>query len=185
MNEREKFERAICELCWVMWRACSAVIDYMRLQITIVSNDDCFCPHRLWQSWPCLWSLCHFSRPQRKILHKPNKNRVASQAQLFFFFWWANLIGPSPKKVETKEAPQNRRVYGKMECLPLLTQLYRWEGEDFGQNIWDYSEVLLGTPLGNTLGTPHPPVQNLKEKITRHFECMMSLPIGSIKFGLG
>ncbi len=25
--------------------------------------------------------------------------------------------------------------------------------KDFGQNIWDYSEVLLGTPLGNTLGT--------------------------------
>jgi hypothetical protein len=23
---------------------------------------------------------------------------------------------------------------------------------DFGQNIWDESKVLLGTPLGNTLG---------------------------------
>jgi len=32
-----------------------------------------------------------------------------------------NLIGPSQKKkkVETMEAPQNSRFYGKMECLPL------------------------------------------------------------------
>jgi hypothetical protein len=38
------------------------------------------------------------------------------------FFWqWANLIGPSQKKkkVETMEAPQNRRFYGKMVFLPL------------------------------------------------------------------
>jgi hypothetical protein len=34
-----------------------------------------------------------------------------------------------------------------------LAHQYRWEREDFGQNIWDESEVLLGTPLGNTLGT--------------------------------
>jgi len=28
------------------------------------------------------------------------------------------LIGPSHKKVETMEAPQNRRFHGKMEYLP-------------------------------------------------------------------
>jgi len=33
------------------------------------------------------------------------------------------------KKVETMEASQNKRFYGKMECFPL-----RLEGEDFGQN---------------------------------------------------
>jgi len=60
--------------------------------------------------------------------------------------------------------------------------------------------VLLGTPSGtnwepdgNKLGTkkkeknlsPTPlaaPTQNLKEKKSRHFECMLSLPIGCIKF---
>jgi hypothetical protein len=56
--------------------------------------------------------------------------------------------------------------------------------------------VLLGTPLGNILGTtgnlkgakeneknpstPRP--QNLKEKKSRHFECMLSLPVGCMKF---
>jgi hypothetical protein len=32
-------------------------------------------------------------------------------------FFWLNLIGPSQKE-KLKEAPQNRRFYGKMECLP-------------------------------------------------------------------
>jgi hypothetical protein len=37
--------------------------------------------------------------------------------------------------------------------VPLpLAHVYRWEGEDFEQNISDESEVLLGTPLGNKLG---------------------------------
>jgi hypothetical protein len=35
----------------------------------------------------------------------------------------------------------------------LSAQLYTWEGEDFGQRIWDKSEVLWGTPLMNTSGT--------------------------------
>jgi hypothetical protein len=30
-----------------------------------------------------------------------------------------------------------------------LAQSHRWEGENFGQRIW----VILGTPLGTTLGT--------------------------------
>jgi hypothetical protein len=93
---------------------------------------------------------------------------------------WANLIGPLQKKVETMEAPQSRRFYGKMECLPLWpTYIYVWEGEDFGQNKW---EVLLGTTLtnpfgnlkGNMLGTnekrkeilptPHPKLKRKKKK---------------------
>jgi hypothetical protein len=70
------------------------------------------------------------------------------------------LIGPSPKKkVETIEAPQNSRFYGKMECLPLLPT-YRGEkgrtllktygikasaiGNTFGEHIGN---------LGNMLGT--------------------------------
>jgi hypothetical protein len=51
------------------------------------------------------------------------------------------------------EAPQNRNILWKIEFLPPLAHLYKWEEDDFGQNIWDRSEVLLGTPLGNNLGT--------------------------------
>ncbi len=36
--------------------------------------------------------------------------------------------------------------------LPPLAQVYRCEREDFGQNIWDYNEVLFGTPLGEHIG---------------------------------
>jgi hypothetical protein len=42
------------------------------------------------------------------------------------------LIGPSPrKKVETMEAPQNRRFYGKMKCLPIWPTYIDEKGEDF------------------------------------------------------
>jgi hypothetical protein len=34
-----------------------------------------------------------------------------------FFLW--NLISPSQNNVETMKAPQNRRFYGMIECLPL------------------------------------------------------------------
>jgi len=60
--------------------------------------------------------------------------------------------------------------------------------------------VLLGTPFGKQIGShlelegnqekkkkilPPPPStpQNLKEKKSRHFECMLSLPIDCMKFG--
>ncbi len=57
---------------------------------------------------------------------------------IFFLLQWANLIDPlQKKKVETMEASQNRRFYRKLECPFPLAHLYRWEGEDFGQNIWD------------------------------------------------
>ncbi len=65
-------------------------------------------------------------------------------------------------------------------------------GNTFGEQIGN----LMGTSWelkGNMLGTKekrkkcflHPPTastQNLKEKKSRHFECMLSLPIGCIKF---
>jgi hypothetical protein len=55
----------------------------------------------------------------------------------------------------------------------------------------EYIENLIGTHLeleGNMLGTkgkwknPPPLTQNFKEKKWRHFECMLSLPIGCMKF---
>jgi hypothetical protein len=61
--------------------------------------------------------------------------------------------------------------------------------------------VLLGTPFGELIGNigdlkgtkdkrkkiplpppSTPPTQNLKEKKSRHFECLLSLPIGCMKF---
>jgi hypothetical protein len=44
--------------------------------------------------------------------------------------------------------------WGRGGCLSLWPKYI--SEKDFGQNIWDYSEVLLGTPsgdLGNILGT--------------------------------
>jgi len=69
-----------------------------------------------------------------------------------FFFANNQIDWPITKETETMEAPKNRRFYGKIECLPPLAHLYRWEGEDFGQNIWDWSEVLLGNTLGEHVG---------------------------------
>jgi len=57
----------------------------------------------------------------------------------------------------------------------------RWCGEPVGEHIGN---------LGNIVG----PIQNLKGKKSRHFECMLSHPIGCMKilfpklcdiFGLG
>jgi hypothetical protein len=36
--KRKVRERAICELCWVMWRACCVMVDYMELQTTPFVN---------------------------------------------------------------------------------------------------------------------------------------------------
>jgi hypothetical protein len=58
-------------------------------------------------------------------------------------------------------APQNRRFYGKMECLPLWPTYIGEKGEDFVQNIWVrcYWEHPWGThwepwePIGNLMRT--------------------------------
>ncbi len=53
------------------------------------------------------------------------------------FLQWAYLIGPSQqKKIETMEVSQNRRFYGD-GMPPPSAHLHWWEGEDFGQNLWD------------------------------------------------
>ncbi len=134
-----------------------------------------------------------------------------------FLFWlqWANLAGPSPKKVETMEAPQNRRFYEKMECLPLwptyIGEKRRTLGRTYGIKARCYWEHPWGTHweprecIGNLMGIhwelernilgtkgkmkkilplpPFSPTQNLKgKKKSRHFEFMLSLPIGWMKF---
>jgi hypothetical protein len=106
------------------------------------------------------------------------------------------------------------RFYGKMKCLSLwptyigekgrtLGKTYGIKARCYWEHLWGtYQEPtehfgnLMGTHWeleGNMLGTkekifpppPHPaPKKNLKDKKSRHFECMLSLPIGTI-FGLG
>jgi hypothetical protein len=49
------------------------------------------------------------------------------------------------KKTETMEAPQNRRFYGKIKCPTYTSEKGRTLAKQMG-----LSEVLLGTPLGNT-----------------------------------
>jgi len=64
------------------------------------------------------------------------------------------LIGPLQKEVETMEAPQNRRFYGKMECLPLWVE--RTLGKTYGIKARCYLEHPWGTRWeleGNMLGT--------------------------------
>jgi hypothetical protein len=77
---------------------------------------------------------------------------VCCPSLVFFFFFllqWAILISPSPwKKSETCELPKIELL-----CASPWAHLYRWQGENFGQSIWDKSEVLLGTPLGNIIDT--------------------------------
>jgi hypothetical protein len=65
---------------------------------------------------------------------------------------WVHKLGlPSQKQVETMEAPQNRRFYGKMERLPIRPTCIGEKGRTLGKTY--YYEVILRTFLGNTLGT--------------------------------
>jgi hypothetical protein len=71
---------------------------------------------------------------------------------LFIFLQWANLIGPRQKKVETMEAPQNRRFYEKMECLPLwptyIGDNWRTLGKTYGikaRFYWEHPWEHIGT----------------------------------------
>jgi hypothetical protein len=63
-----------------------------------------------------------------------------------YFLQWANLIGPShtqkrkkrkKKKGWDRKGSPKEKIPWKDEILVPLAQSYRWEEEDFGQNIWD------------------------------------------------
>jgi hypothetical protein len=71
----------------------------------------------------------------------------------FFILQWANLIGPLQKKVETMEAPQNRRLYGEMECVPLWPTYLGENGRTLGKTYGIKVRRCWEHPLGNTLGT--------------------------------
>jgi hypothetical protein len=122
--------------------------------------------------------------------------RGASQVQRLFFamsqFGWTIA-----KTSWNYRGSQNRRFRGKMACLPLWPTYIGEKGwtlcKTYGLKrgaIWG----IYWEPDGNPLGTwrehigskgkwkKSPPPQNLKEKKSRHFECMLSLPLGCMKF---
>jgi hypothetical protein len=83
------------------------------------------------------------------MIHKPN-----------FFFAMSPFDSPDyKKKLKLWRLPHYKKFYGKDGVPPPLAQLYSCEREDFGQNIWDYNEVLFGTHweprehIENLLGT--------------------------------
>jgi len=114
---------------------------------------------------------------------------------------------PIAKEKETREAPQNRLFYG-MKCLALWPSCIGEKGWTLGktygikarccwEQLWgthweprEHIENLMGGIHWELEGNkekmkkkpPPPQPQNSKEKKSRHFEGMLSLPIGSMKF---
>jgi hypothetical protein len=89
------------------------------------------------------------------------------------------------------EAPQNRRFYGKMECFSLWPTYIGEMGRTLGKTYRIKARCFWEKPWGTNWEKmkykkkpppPPPPQANLKEKKSRHFECMLSLPIGCMKF---
>jgi len=88
------------------------------------------------------------------------------------------------------EAPQNRRFYEKMECLPLwptyLGDKWRTLGKTYGINARFYWEHPWETHWEQRKDEKILPVSPnpkfIKKKKTRHLERMLSLPIGYMKF---
>jgi hypothetical protein len=78
---------------------------------------------------------------------------------LFIFISWGCLTTPTfdwphhKKKVETMDAPQNKRFYGKMECLPLWPTYLGEKGRTLGKTYGIKTRCYWEYPLGNTLGT--------------------------------
>jgi len=76
------------------------------------------------------------------------------------------LIGPSQKKVETMEASQNRRSYGKMECLPLWPTCICEKGRTLGKTYEIKTRCYWEHPwehIGNLMGTSREHVGNQKK----------------------
>jgi len=69
------------------------------------------------------------------------------------------LIGPSQKKVEIMEAPQNRIFYGKLKCLPLWPTYIGEKGRIWAKHMGLKRGAIENTlgehvgNIGNTLGT--------------------------------
>ncbi len=124
-----------------------------------------------------------------------------------FCFWAMSQFDWPITQKKTMEAPQNRRFYGKIECLPLWSTYRGEKGRTLGkthgikercycerpwETHWEPKEHIgnLWEPIGNLKGIcwdrrkneKNPAPSNLKGKRSRHFECVLSLPIGCMKF---
>ncbi len=101
---------------------------------------------------------------------------------------------PIAKGWKTMEGPQNRRFYGKMEYLPFWPTYIGEKGRTLGQTYrikvrcyrehpwgthWEHEGNMVGTKEKRKKFSPH---TKLKRKKSRHFGCMLSPPIGCMKF---
>jgi hypothetical protein len=96
------------------------------------------------------------------------------------------IVSLQKGKLKLWRFPKNRRFYGKMECLSLwptyVGEKGRTLGKTYGIKARCYWERPWGThwePIGhikNLIGTCWEPRKKKKE--SKHFESMMSLPIG-------
>ncbi len=108
----------------------------------------------------------------------------------FFFFVGGNepiWLAHCKNKLKLQRLPWNRRFHWKMDS-PFGPSI-SWEGEDFGGKTYRIKQGAtwntLGEHIGNLKGTyreqrknekkssPTPSTQNLKEKKSRHLECML------------
>jgi hypothetical protein len=81
----------------------------------------------------------------------------------FFFVAMSQFDWPIAKKIETTEAPQIRRFYGKMECLPLWPTYIGEKGRTLGKIngikarcYWEHPWGTHWEPkehIGNLMGT--------------------------------
>ncbi len=91
-------------------------------------------------------TYCYQSFPPPKLERNKSKAPWTFQVLYFYSFWQhANLIGPSLKKNETMETPQNKRVYFDVYSSSPLAHLYRWKENTIFQCIWDQREVVWRT----------------------------------------
>jgi hypothetical protein len=67
-------------------------------------------------------------------------------------FDWPITQGGKNNITETLEAPKIDISMWRFSAYP-SAHLYWWEGENFGQTIWDRNVTLLGKILENTLRT--------------------------------
>ncbi len=122
-------------------------------------------------------------------------------SSILLFLQWANLIDHCKKNVKTMEAPQNRRLYGMIKCLPLWPTYVGEKGRTLGKTYgarcywehlwgahWEFDVNPLGTwrehvgTKGKMKKILPPTKRNFKAIKSRHFEWMLSLPIGYMKF---
>ncbi len=112
------------------------------------------------------------------------------------YVWWASVISPLENKNKKSSFAQSQNRYIVVSYFWAGYIGYKGKGSRIMRcAIWGHIEEHIEN-IGNILGAwrEHvrnkgkmkkilpPPTQNLKLKKSRHFECMLSLPIGCMKF---